>query len=141
MRITARWRRSPRSRPSARARRKEAEQEYATARAIVDELASTLPNELGRAFQARALALMPLTRPPSAKRAAKEGYGGLTAREREVAMLIGRGLSNSEIAHMLVVSERTVESHTGHIHDKLGLSSRAQVAAWAVERGLTTNAK
>jgi non-specific serine/threonine protein kinase len=60
---------------------------------------------------------------------AAAAYGGLTTRERQVAALIGRGLSNAQIAEQLVVSERTVESHTGPIRDKLGLTSRAQLAA------------
>lgn len=66
--------------------------------------------------------------------------GGQTAREREVAVLIARGLSNREVADALVISERTVEAHTGHIRDKLGVTSRAQTAAWAVEHGLSHSA-
>ena len=96
----------------------------------------TLPEEPARLFCARALSLMPAARPASHLRAAREASGGLTARERQVAALIGRGLTNSEIAGRLVVSERTVESHTGHIRDKLGFTSRAQLAAWAVDKGL-----
>ncbi len=117
-------------------RRGEAEQSYATARNLVSDLAATLPEEPARLFCARALSLMPAARPASHLRAAREASGGLTARERQVAALIGRGLTNSEIAGRLVVSERTVESHTGHIRDKLGFTSRAQLAAWAVDKGL-----
>jgi predicted ATPase/DNA-binding CsgD family transcriptional regulator len=58
----------------------------------------------------------------------------LTAREHEVADLIAEGLSNSEIAERLVISSRTAETHVKHILDKLGFSSRAQVAAWTVRR-------
>jgi DNA-binding NarL/FixJ family response regulator len=113
----------------AQARRREAAQEYAAARALVAELAATLPHELGAHFQARALTRVPAPHPLSPRRAAKEAYGGLTAREREVVVLIGRGLSNRAIADALVVSERTVETHTGHILAKLGRTSRAQIAA------------
>ena len=60
----------------------------------------------------------------------------LTPREREVAELVGRGLSNREIAQTLVIAERTAESHVQHILDKLGLSSRGRIAAWAVNHGL-----
>ena len=62
--------------------------------------------------------------------------GHLTAREQEVAALVARGLTNREIASALVVTERTAETHVQNILNKLGFSSRAQIAAWAVERGL-----
>ena len=54
----------------------------------------------------------------------------LTAREREVAALIARGLSNRDIAARLVISARTAETHVQHIMAKLGLTARAQIAAW-----------
>jgi predicted ATPase/DNA-binding CsgD family transcriptional regulator len=60
----------------------------------------------------------------------------LTRREREVAMLVANGRTNREIAHELTVAERTVETHLEHIFHKLGLSSRAQVAAWSTRTGL-----
>jgi DNA-binding NarL/FixJ family response regulator len=88
-------------------------------------------------FLASALAQFPAPRPPSPRQPDHDAFGGLTAREREVAALIARGRSNREIAAALFLSERTIETHTGHIRDKLGLTSRAQVAAWAIERGLS----
>ncbi|MDR7489804.1 MAG: LuxR C-terminal-related transcriptional regulator [Armatimonadota bacterium] len=54
----------------------------------------------------------------------------LSPREWEVARLVTRGLSNREIARTLVISERTVDAHLRHILDKLGFTSRTQVAAW-----------
>jgi non-specific serine/threonine protein kinase len=58
----------------------------------------------------------------------------LTPREREVAVLVARGLTNRQIAAALVVSERTVHSHVHNTLGKLALTSRAQLAVWAVER-------
>jgi predicted ATPase/DNA-binding CsgD family transcriptional regulator len=60
----------------------------------------------------------------------------LTAREREVAARVARGLSNSQIASELHLSEYTVGNHVSKILRKLEFSSRAQVAAWATERRL-----
>ena len=57
----------------------------------------------------------------------------LTVREWEVARLVTRGCSNRQIALELIVSERTIDTHVSHILRKLGLVSRAQVAAWVVE--------
>jgi predicted ATPase/DNA-binding CsgD family transcriptional regulator len=54
----------------------------------------------------------------------------LTRREREVAELVGKGLSNREIARSLVIGQRTVESHVEQILAKLGVTSRAQIAVW-----------
>jgi DNA-binding CsgD family transcriptional regulator len=62
--------------------------------------------------------------------------GGLTYREYEVARLVTQDLSNEEIAGKLVVSVRTVEMHVSNALHKLGLTTRAQLAAWAVEQGL-----
>ena len=57
----------------------------------------------------------------------------LSPREQEVAALITYGLTNREIAAELAISEGTVAVHVHHILAKLGIRSRAQVAAWAVE--------
>jgi len=54
----------------------------------------------------------------------------LSRREREVAQLLARGLSNREIAGRLYLSERTIDNHVHHILDKLGFDSRVQVATW-----------
>ena len=55
----------------------------------------------------------------------------LTAREREVAVLVADGLTNKDIAMRLVVSKRTVDAHVEHMLAKLGFSSRVQIAALA----------
>lgn len=56
--------------------------------------------------------------------------GTLTARERQISEHISNGLTNKEIAELLVLSERTVEGHVANIFNKLGVSSRTQIAAW-----------
>ena len=53
----------------------------------------------------------------------------LTPREQEVALLVGRGLTNRQIASELVLSEHTVHHHVTNILKKLNLSSRQQVAS------------
>jgi DNA-binding NarL/FixJ family response regulator len=62
--------------------------------------------------------------------------GWLTAREREVVGLLLRGHSNRQIAEDLVVTERTAETHVCRILNKLGLRSRAQIPAWAINNGV-----
>jgi predicted ATPase/DNA-binding CsgD family transcriptional regulator len=57
----------------------------------------------------------------------------LTVREREIAVLIARGLSNRGIAGELVISPATAARHVANIFTKLGVRSRAQVAAWVIE--------
>jgi DNA-binding NarL/FixJ family response regulator len=62
--------------------------------------------------------------------------GELTAREREVAALIAEGLTNGQLAERLFISPKTAAVHVSNILAKLGLASRAEVAAWAVRREL-----
>jgi non-specific serine/threonine protein kinase len=54
----------------------------------------------------------------------------LTRREQQVAGLVAQGMSNKLIAGSLVISQRTAEAHVERILQKLGFSSRAQIAAW-----------
>ena len=78
----------------------------------------------------------PPSPPLSPRHALQQQFGGLTSREREVARLVAQGKSNRAIADELIVGISTVEAHMTHIFTKLGFSSRAQIAAWAVDKGL-----
>jgi predicted ATPase/DNA-binding CsgD family transcriptional regulator len=79
----------------------------------------------------------PASAPPPAPAGAPgaPGTAPLSAREREVAGLVAAGLSNREIAGALTVTPRTAETHVNHILTKLGLTRRAQVAAWVFVQG------
>jgi DNA-binding CsgD family transcriptional regulator len=70
--------------------------------------------------------------------AARRSASPLSAREAEVAVLVGDALSNREIAARLVLSERTVESHVRSILAKLGFTTRTEIATWALRERIGT---
>lgn len=74
-------------------------------------------------------------RPPAAATQAPE-LENLTTREIEILRLIGRGLSNTEIAETLVISMATVKTHVRHLLQKLDLRDRVQAVVLAYQSGL-----
>jgi len=74
---------------------------------------------------------------PSSIQADKERSGGLTRREREAALLISKGKSNSEIAESMTVTVKTVEAYITRIRRKLGVDSRVQIATWVIDNDLS----
>ncbi len=73
---------------------------------------------------------------PDQQPAVDDRIGSLTEREREVLLEVARGLSNSEIAAKLYLSEATVKTHVGRILAKLSLRDRVQLVVFAYETGL-----
>jgi DNA-binding NarL/FixJ family response regulator len=69
-------------------------------------------------------------------RTPRAGLGVLTAREKEVLVLVAEGQSNKDIARHLDISERTARTHVSHLLTKMGLTSRTQAALLAVKEGL-----
>ncbi len=93
------------------------------------------------AAAARQLGMPPLLRDARGLTAALDGSraGPLTRREREIAGLIARGLTNRQIADSLRISERTAENHVQHILVKLRLHTRTQIATWHAAGARTTS--
>ncbi len=102
-------------------------------RRLVERYATT--HEAGRAEAAhRPATAATVDRTPPLHR----DLAALTPREREVLVLMGRGLSNTELADTLTLSEATVKTHVARIFAKLALRDRAQAVILAYETGLVT---
>ena len=121
----------------AQRQRLEARRAFDAARAMADELAAKIADdEVRTRFLDGLDAVIPAAPPPSPGRVAKDALGGLTQRERDVAELVAQGKPNRAIGRDLGIGERTVEGYVASALGKLGFTSRAQLAAWAVEMGI-----
>jgi non-specific serine/threonine protein kinase len=93
-----------------------------------------------RPTAARPAAAPAVSRPAPPLGTSSQGAGPhlahVTPREQEVAALVAQGLTNSQIAHRLVVTVRTAENHVQSLLGKLGLRSRVQLAVWVLSKGL-----
>jgi DNA-binding NarL/FixJ family response regulator len=91
---------------------------------------------LDPAVTGRVLAAYRAGAPPASSPETRRRLADLTPRELEVLCLVGRGLSNDEIATRLIIGEATVKSHVSHVLDKLGLRDRAAAIVFAFDYGL-----
>jgi len=91
---------------------------------------------LSPSVTAQLIATVRAESPPGRSREAVDRLEVLSEREREVAVGIGRGLSNGEIAAELYMSVATVKSHVGRLFAKLGVENRVQIAICVHEAGL-----
>jgi len=78
-----------------------------------------------------------ITTRPATNKAASAEMAKLTPREREVVILLAQGLSDTELAVQLSISEATVKTHIAHALTKLGCRNRAQLIVTAYQSGLT----
>ena len=62
--------------------------------------------------------------------------GRLSARERQIAYHVARGMKNKDIGEKLFIRQQTVKNHLGNIFHKLGVSGRLELALYAVQQGL-----
>jgi DNA-binding CsgD family transcriptional regulator len=119
-------------------RHNRADDAFLAADQVIQQVAGQIDDRvLRQGFTSEAERRIRETFNPSPQRTTKQKYDGLTTREREIATLITEGKSNRAIAEALILSDRTVAKHIENILSKLGFTSRAQIAAWAVEHKLS----
>jgi predicted ATPase/DNA-binding CsgD family transcriptional regulator len=95
---------------------------------------------LGKRMNRDAALRLALGEAPAVEAIAPDGAdaGPLAKRETAVARLVAEGMTNKQIGARLFISEATVASHVRHIMDKLGFSSRSQIAVWMASSGIGT---
>ena len=101
-------------------------------------LAPSVTRRLVEEFTRRPVPRPRAPEPPPAVRVAAASLDAITGREREVLALIATGLSNSEIAARLSISEATAKTHVGHLLTKLSARDRVHLVILAFQAGLVT---
>jgi two-component system nitrate/nitrite response regulator NarL len=72
----------------------------------------------------------------SSRLGVRDQSGALSAREREIVILVAQGFKNKEMAERMFISEQTVKNHLHNIFDKLGVSDRLELALYAIHHNL-----
>jgi DNA-binding NarL/FixJ family response regulator len=106
--------------------------------AIIDAIRRVAAGDpmLSPSVTSRLIAQLTAGAGPDRSRAAKDRLVGLTDRERDVAVAVGAGLSNAEIAARLYLSVPTVKAHVSHLFTKLEVTNRVQIAICVHDAGL-----
>ena len=104
------------------------------ARSALGDRRWTALHRAGAVLDRSGAVALALDEPPPSAPAPRPGADPLTARQREVARLVAEGLTDRQIAARLVISPRTAESHVEQILARLGVRSRAEIAAWTAAR-------
>jgi DNA-binding NarL/FixJ family response regulator len=98
------------------------------------------PDEIHRGIVAASRGESPLAPRAAAEviasRTAPPPAGNLSAREREVLILVAAGLANKQIARKLGIAEKTVKGHLTRVFQSIGVQDRTQAALWAERNGL-----
>jgi predicted ATPase/DNA-binding CsgD family transcriptional regulator len=113
----------------------QAREEFLAARRVIDSLKATIDDDyLREHFSRQALKRLPKSFALAGPTPSGGQFHGLSEREYTVAALLAEGKTNREIAQILIVGERTVESHVSNILAKLAFTSRKQIAAWRLQQ-------
>lgn len=118
-------------------RQEDAARHFAAVVDLTNQLSAGIADQTLRAAFTRSIQeRLPAGYRTASRKRSKLNDHELTARERDVALLLTRGLSNREIAAELFIADWTVATHVRNILAKLDMTSRTQIAAWAIASGL-----
>jgi non-specific serine/threonine protein kinase len=124
--------------PQPPAERTRSERRLAAAQRVLGEAAANTARSEGRSLSVQQAVDLGLSHLQTAKstHSVEKSRSVLTSRELGVCRLVAQGLTNRQIAEHLVIAESTAERHVGNILAKLDVTTRTQIAAWAIAKGL-----